>query len=112
MLERVCNSAERLEAVANQKAFYVTKTLNDLAKGKTPTEEQFNFKDNGSLAYLGDWKALYDKSKSGGDTATGSAAFLLWRSAYFATTLSIRNKILVPFFWFMNWAFGRNIARF
>ena len=78
--------------VANQEASYVTKTLNKLAQGGTPTDQKFAFNDRGNLAYLGDWKALYDRSKSGGDTSSGNTAFLLWRSAYFATTLSIRNK--------------------
>lgn len=98
--------------VANQKAGYVTKTLNSLARGSTPTDQVFEFKSKGNLAYLGDWKALYDRTSSGGDKTSGGAAFLLWRSAYFATTLSIRNKIMVPFFWFMNWAFGRDVTRF
>lgn len=90
----------------------MSKTLNALAKGRQPTDQNFDFKSKGNLAYLGDWKALYDRSSTGGESATGSAAFLVWRSAYFATTLSWRNRILVPFFWFMNWAFGRNVARF
>lgn len=98
--------------VANQEASYVTKTLNKLAQGGTPTDQKFAFNDRGNLAYLGDWKALYDRSKSGGDTSSGNTAFLLWRSAYFATTLSIRNKIAVPFYWLMNWAFGRDVTRF
>jgi len=98
--------------VANQKAAYVSNTLNALAKGRTPRDEKFEFKSKGNLAYIGDWKALYDRSSTGGNSATGRAAFVLWRSAYFATTLSWRNRILVPFFWFMNWCFGRNVARF
>ena len=56
-------------------------------------------------------KAIYDRgsSKNGnGDKPapftkeTGRVAWLLWRSAYFTRTLSVRNKILVPFYWFLN----------
>lgn len=48
-------------AVAQQKAKYVTRVLNRLAKEKQTTEP-FKFHNQGSLAYLGDWKALYDRT--------------------------------------------------
>jgi NADH dehydrogenase FAD-containing subunit len=76
--------------VANQKAAYIIKTLNAIAKGRAGPEDKFEFKDRGSLAYIGNWKALYSKGE--GENMSGAAAFVLWRSAYFATTLSIRNK--------------------
>jgi len=100
--------------VAAQKAKYVTRVVNRLAKEKATTEP-FHFKNQGSLAYLGNWKALYDRTnvESGpkGKEA-GRLAWLLWRSAYFTRTLSIRNKITVPFYWFLNWIFGRDLSRF
>ncbi|KAL5478417.1 hypothetical protein ACEPAI_2601 [Sanghuangporus weigelae] len=100
--------------VASQKAKYTTRSLNRIVRDK-PVEEPFRFHNRGSLAYLGDWKALYDRSKvesgpKGGET--GRLAWLLWRSAYFTGTLSIRNKITVPYYWFLNWIFGRDITRF
>ncbi|KAJ7177882.1 NDE1, mitochondrial external NADH dehydrogenase [Mycena filopes] len=70
----------------------------------------------GSLAYIGDWKAIYDNSGGKDDKIiskeSGRVAWLLWRSAYFTMTLSWRNKILVPMYWFLNWIFGRDITRF
>ena len=77
---------------ANQKAMYVSKSLNMMAKGRGATAEAFEFKSKGSLAYIGDWKALMDNSQSGHENVSGSAAFVLWRSAYTITTLSLRNK--------------------
>ncbi|KAH9848660.1 pyridine nucleotide-disulfide oxidoreductase-domain-containing protein [Lenzites betulinus] len=69
----------------------------------------------GSLAYIGDWEAVFDRTKAARGPKgkeTGRLAWLLWRSAYFTKTLSVRNKILVPMYWFMNWIFGRDLSRF
>lgn len=99
--------------VANQKAKYLAQKLNKIVKDQEHTKP-FEFQNQGSLAYLGDWKAIYDRSSA--DTVktkeTGRVAWLLWRSAYFTMTLSIRNKILVPTYWFLNWIFGRDLTRF
>ncbi|KAK0219768.1 pyridine nucleotide-disulfide oxidoreductase-domain-containing protein [Armillaria nabsnona] len=116
--------------VANQKAKYVTKTLNKLpilthshedeeVSKDTHVDEPFQFRNRGSLAYIGGWRAIYDRSKATGDgentfmnKESGRVAWLLWRSAYFTQTLSWRNKILVPTYWFLNWIFGRDLTRF
>ncbi|KAG9308297.1 NDE1, mitochondrial external NADH dehydrogenase [Chiua virens] len=100
--------------VANQKAKYMVNKLNSIVKEREHTKP-FKFHDLGSLAYLGDWKAIYDRSTA--ETGfkakeSGRLAWLLWRSAYFTMTLSIRNKILVPTYWFLNWIFGRDLTRF
>lgn len=99
--------------VANQKGKYLAQKLNKIVKDQEHTKP-FEFQNQGSLAYLGDWKAIYDRSSA--DTVktkeTGRVAWLLWRSAYFTMTLSIRNKILVPTYWFLNWIFGRDLTRF
>lgn len=100
--------------VANQKAKYIAKKLNRLVRNKDGTEP-FEFNNMGSLAYIGNWKALYDRSKAqtGPKTVkTGTLAWLLWRSAYFTKTLSVRNKVLVPTYWFLNWLLGRDLSRF
>lgn len=62
--------------VASQKADFVVNVLNKLAKGRTPPDQEFKWKNQGSLAYLGDWKALYDRSTGGGGSASGTAAFV------------------------------------
>ncbi|KII91687.1 hypothetical protein PLICRDRAFT_38509 [Plicaturopsis crispa FD-325 SS-3] len=100
--------------VANQKAKYMVKKLNKLVKDQE-SPEPFRFESKGSLAYIGDWRAIYDRSsaESGPKTKeSGRVAWLLWRSAYFTMTLSLRNKILVPTYWFLNWIFGRDLTRF
>ncbi|KAJ3503014.1 hypothetical protein NMY22_g18395 [Coprinellus aureogranulatus] len=103
--------------VASQKAKYLVKKLNRLANDVEYTKP-FEFHNQGSLAYIGNWKAIYDRTGGAGgeegfmSKETGRMAWLLWRSAYFTMTLSWRNKILVPVYWFMNWIFGRDITRF
>ncbi|KAI0768184.1 FAD/NAD-P-binding domain-containing protein [Trametes elegans] len=100
--------------VANQQAKYLTKRLNALIRGRAPAAA-FKFQNAGSLAYVGDWEAVFDRTKAARGPKgkeTGRLAWLLWRSAYFTKTLSIRNKILVPMYWFLNWIFGRDLTRF
>ncbi|KAJ3509610.1 hypothetical protein NLJ89_g5136 [Agrocybe chaxingu] len=102
--------------VANQKAKYLVRKINKLAKDQE-SPEPFKFENFGSLAYIGNWKAIYDRPTNGAEEGfmqkeTGRIAWLLWRSAYFTMTLSIRNKILVPTYWFLNWIFGRDLTRF
>ncbi|KAI0672414.1 FAD/NAD(P)-binding domain-containing protein [Trametes maxima] len=104
--------------VANQQAKYVTKRLNALvrgASGKARDGPPFQFQNAGSLAYVGDWEAIFDRTQAARGPKgkeTGRVAWLLWRSAYFTKTLSVRNKILVPVYWFLNWIFGRDLSRF
>ncbi|KAJ7135458.1 NDE1, mitochondrial external NADH dehydrogenase [Mycena crocata] len=99
--------------VASQKARYLVHKLNKLVRDQE-SPKPFKFENQGSLAYLGDWKAIYDNSGKDKIVSkeSGRVAWLLWRSAYFTMTLSWRNKILVPTYWFLNWIFGRDITRF
>jgi len=100
--------------VANQKGKYLAKKLNKIAKDQD-SPKPFVFQNQGSLAYIGDWKAIYDRSGAENGIKTkesGRVAWLLWRSAYFTMTLSWRNRILVPTYWFLNWMFGRDLTRF
>jgi NADH dehydrogenase FAD-containing subunit len=94
--------------VANQEAIWLAKRLNkqDLADPKTPG---FQWKNMGVMAYLGNWNALLQRS--GGDVS-GRFAWFLWRSAYLTKAVSWRNKVLIPLYWFINWAFGRDTSRF
>ena len=50
------------------------------------------------------------KSEKAKGKEAGRFAWLLWRSAYFTRTLSVRNKILVPFYWFLNCEFLAPVA--
>lgn len=97
--------------VANQQAKYVTKRLNrsvrrllSLPSSLLAAEKPFKFQNAGSLAYVGDWNAVFDRTNAASGPkgkGTGRVAWLLWRSAYFTKTLSVRNKILVPMYWWV-----------
>ncbi|KAF2005900.1 FAD/NAD(P)-binding domain-containing protein [Amniculicola lignicola CBS 123094] len=92
--------------VASQKAVWLAKRLNkdDIEK------EPFSWKNMGVMAYIGNWKALLQGG--GGSGISGRAAWLIWRGAYLTKSVSIRNKILIPIYWVINWIFGRDISRF
>ena len=88
--------------VANQQAKYLARRLNRLIRTDRDDAKPFVFQNAGSLAYVGDWEAIFDRTKAARGPKgkeTGRLAWLLWRSAYFTKTLSVRNKILVPVYW-------------
>lgn len=91
--------------VANQKAVWLAKRLN-----KGDIEQQgFTYKDLGVMAYVGNWNAIMQNSQS---DISGRFAWLIWRGAYLAKSVSWRNRILIPVYWMVNWVFGRDISRF
>lgn len=91
--------------VASQQAAYLARRLNAGDISSKP----FTFRDWGTMAYLGSWRAIH---QSRADELKGRAAWILWRTAYLTYSMSVRNKILVPVYWFMTWIFGRDISRF
>lgn len=50
--------------MANQEAKHVAKVLNARVRGRE-MKEPFQFKSAGILTYVGDWKALMDRSDAG-----------------------------------------------
>ncbi|KAI2642796.1 pyridine nucleotide-disulfide oxidoreductase-domain-containing protein [Xylaria nigripes] len=91
--------------VASQQATYLAKRLNKQDLETMP----FQFHNWGVMTYLGGWRAIHQSST---DELTGRAAWFLWRTAYLTKSMTVRNKILVPVYWFMSWLFGRDISRF
>ncbi|KAH5692304.1 hypothetical protein HBI44_163160 [Parastagonospora nodorum] len=92
--------------VASQKAFWLSKRLNN----NSIDASGFTYKDLGTLAYIGNWDALFQGGRGG--RLQGYLAWIIWRGAYITRTVSWRNKILVPVYWMVNWVFGRDISRF
>ncbi|KAF6802185.1 pyridine nucleotide-disulfide [Colletotrichum sojae] len=90
------------------KAKYLAKALNrGVSSGKEPSP--FSFRNWGAMTYLGSWRAIHQSSA---DELKGRAAWILWRTAYLTKSMSIKNKVLVPWYWFITWVFGRDISRF
>ncbi|ELR03519.1 hypothetical protein VC83_03394 [Pseudogymnoascus destructans] len=93
--------------VANQSALWLARRLNagDIGRGGG-----FTYRNLGVMTYLGNWKAIMQTGAN--SEVTGFAAWLVWRGAYLTRTISWRNKLLIPIYWLINWAFGRDIGRF
>lgn len=98
-------SLPKTAQVASQEAVYLAKAFN---KGSLD-EKPFKFHNWGTMTYLGNWRAIHQSSA---DEIKGRAAWILWRTAYLTKSMSIRNKIMVPFYWFISWLFGRDVSRF
>ncbi|KAI9338384.1 pyridine nucleotide-disulfide oxidoreductase-domain-containing protein [Zopfochytrium polystomum] len=116
--------------VANQKGVWLQKSLNAKSPELWPDAVEssrlkpFRYDHVLSLAYIGKWRAIADSSdptakrdEPGPAAAakiipsTGVGAWLVWRSAYFTMSVSVKNKILIPMFWFLTWIFGRDVSR-
>jgi NADH:ubiquinone reductase (non-electrogenic) len=94
---------------AMQEGKYLAKSLNRLARGRSP--KPFKFNNLGMLAYVGDQRALAEIPK-GKIRWRGALAYLFWRSAYLTRLVSIKNKTLVLFDWLKTAIFGRDLSRF
>ncbi|KAI8366172.1 hypothetical protein BD560DRAFT_401371 [Blakeslea trispora] len=85
--------------VANQKAIYLVKVLNEMAK-QQDFRNEFKFKNNGMMAYIGSYEALVDMSAvKKWAKMSGHLSWFLWRSAYISKSVSIRNKMLIAYHW-------------
>ena len=80
---------------ANQQALWLGKRLN---KGDLETET-FTFKNMGVMTYLGDSKGLVQTEGHSG--ISGRSAWLVWRGAYLTMSVSWKNKILIPIYWYV-----------
>jgi len=95
-----------LAQVANQQGRHLARSLN------SGQETHFRYQFMGSMAQLGTWDAVVDLGAGAKGTASGVAAFLAWRSAYWGYQVSLTNKLLIPMYWFKSFWFGRDISKF
>ncbi|TFA98239.1 putative NADH dehydrogenase [Trichoderma ghanense] len=109
-------SLPKTAQVAAQQAGYLAKHLNKAtqdgslgAVDVSSTWKPFKFRNWGTLTYLGGWKAIHQSSA---DELRGWVAWVVWRGAYLTRSMSLRNKMMVPVYWFVSWVFGRDISRF
>ncbi|KAG5912763.1 hypothetical protein E4U42_001901, partial [Claviceps africana] len=91
--------------VASQQAVYLAKQL---GLGREGFARPFRFRNLGVMTYLGGWRAIHQSEAD----LKGWAAWVLWRTAYLTRSMSVKNKIMVPVYWFITWVFGRDITRF
>ncbi|KAM6488404.1 FAD/NAD(P)-binding domain-containing protein [Trichoderma sp. SZMC 28011] len=108
-------SLPKTAQVASQQAGHLAKQLSkSIQTSSNPTDvsnawKPFKFRNWGTLTYLGGWKAIHQSSA---DELRGWVAWIVWRGAYLTRSMSVRNKLMVPVYWFVSWVFGRDISRF
>lgn len=106
-------SLPKTAQVASQQAAHLARQLNKSTNEDstdiTSAWKPFKFRNWGTLTYLGGWKAIHQSSA---DTLRGWVAWIVWRGAYLTRSMSVRNKLMVPVYWFVSWVFGRDISRF
>lgn len=103
---------------ANQQGMYIARKLNKLAQMAPGMEinqmdygdldeavyKAFEYRHMGSLAYIGN-AAIFDFN--GLNFGGGLLAVYLWRSVYFAQSVSLRTRILLAMDWTKRALFGR-----
>ncbi|ODV97086.1 hypothetical protein PACTADRAFT_39701 [Pachysolen tannophilus NRRL Y-2460] len=87
---------------------YDSLTLNDILDGDIDdaVAKPFKYRHLGSLAYIGNSAAL---DISGHSFVGGVIAMYLWRSIYFAQSVSTRTRVLLFMDWLNRGIFGRDI---
>ncbi|KAJ5247073.1 hypothetical protein N7468_002056 [Penicillium chermesinum] len=102
----------------HQMAKWLGKRLNKRDLGQTAP---FKFRDLGTMAYIGEEKALMQIPHNGDgkkrlkylpEGLRGRLASWIWDGAYITMSISWRNKLRVAFRWTLNRMFGRDVSRF
>ena len=86
---------------ASQQALWLGKRLNKLDL----ESQHFTFRNLGIMTYLGNSKGLVQTEGWLGDVS-GRVAWLIWRGAYLTMSVSWRNKILIPVYWYVWFIYG------
>ena len=104
---------------ANQQGKYLGKLFQRTGLDLSLVEKypEFTFNNKGALAYVGssrgiaELKNLWDIYPVNGQVKVeGASAFAIWRSLYFSSLLSSRNRSQVAFDWMKGYMFGRDIS--
>ncbi|GMK59293.1 hypothetical protein CspeluHIS016_0703080 [Cutaneotrichosporon spelunceum] len=114
------NDGHRLPAtaqVASQMAGYMAKLLKAAGRGEEIDKARpFKWKDHGSMVFIGDYRAMVDRSKAKDEgpraRMSGFVAWVVWRSYYMTLAMGWRNKILIPVYWALAFFFGRDVTNF
>lgn len=77
--------------------------FNIVAKqGSETAVNNFEFKNKGMMAYIGNYEALVDMSSvHQWAKKSGHLSWLVWRSVYLYKSMDIRNKMLVAYHWYV-----------
>lgn len=99
--------------VATQQGIYLAKVLNNVPYeelGHGPGfESTFEYKHQGSLAYIGGEHAAIDSPIFGAQS--GILVYCLWKAIYFGSSVSWKMRIGLCFDWAKSWFLGRDTSR-
>ncbi|KAE9962298.1 hypothetical protein EG328_000679 [Venturia inaequalis] len=126
LLEEIDNKITSLPATAqraHQQGQYLARKFNKIAQAAPGMQlnemdygdldeavyKAFEYKHLGSLAYIGN-AAIFDIN--GLSFSGGLMAVYLWRSVYFAQSVSLRTRILLAMDWTKRAMFGRDLMNF
>lgn len=127
LLKQIDNKLTSLPATAqraHQQGQYLARKFNKMAQmapGLSMNEvdygdldevsyKAFEYKHLGSLAYVGN-AAVFDTGHKGLNFGGGLLAVYLWRSVYFAQSVSLRTRLLLAMDWSKRALFGRGKSR-
>jgi NADH dehydrogenase FAD-containing subunit len=111
----------QLAQLARQQGIYMAKVINGKIK---EDETPFSFFSLGSMAFMGEYKGIWDGSSAGRlrdpnepsrskyPAITGLAALVMWKFAYWGRQVSTVNKVMIPMHWLKTFFFGRDISNF
>ena len=95
-----------LAPVAMQQGRYVARAILARMRGETP--RPFHYVDKGIMATIGRSRAV---AQSGRLELSGFVAWLMWLVVHIWYLITFRNRLLVLFGWFYNYALYRRGAR-
>eukprot|EP01097_Dermamoeba_algensis_P003664 TRINITY_DN251_c0_g1_i2.p1 TRINITY_DN251_c0_g1~~TRINITY_DN251_c0_g1_i2.p1 ORF type:complete len:284 (-),score=69.92 TRINITY_DN251_c0_g1_i2:864-1715(-) len=98
--------------VAEQEGKYIASLLNQMSKQPGSSADSFSpfhYRHRGMFAHIGGHESVLDSPHIG---LSGFFAWLLWNAAYITQLVSVRNKIMIPLYWFKSYVFGRDLSRF
>ena len=95
----------RLQSLIDPRNRFLTPPFPPFSQPPAP----FRYSHKGSLAYVGQDKAVMDVPLFG--PLFGNGAGVMWRGFETISQISLRNAVLVSIDWLRTKAFGRDISR-
>ncbi|KAI5453063.1 hypothetical protein NCC49_006092 [Naganishia albida] len=93
--------------VANQQGVFLAKVLS--GQVTEPAQKRFEYFHRGAMTNIGGGEGLIDAPLG---RMKGRLAWVAWRSYYWISSISLRNKLAIIAKWTVNSVLGRDVSRF